>query len=183
MSRDSKRNHNTYRQQAHKKRRLSVWSFLAPAATLALFVVFFFSLSNSCLTKGGCGKADNSKKEKAGPANNLPAGARAKVKAGDSVGSIADRFHLTVDEITACNPNLDPRTIQPGQFIIVSAASCEGKDLAEAGANPDPLAGETSVASTKKPKPNATAAADPSLNAGTSSTDNKKTETTPTNTQ
>ena len=85
---------------------------------LASIVVFFVALGNSCLSDG-CRKSDD-KEDADKPANDLKAGAKAKVQPGDSVGSIAARFNLTMDEIKACNPTVDPQTIQPGQFLIVS---------------------------------------------------------------
>lgn len=142
------------------RRRITFWTIVAPIGAVALFVVFFIALGNSCLSDG-CAKADD-KVDEDKPANDLKAGAKAKIRPGDSLASIADRFGLTVDELKSCNPAVDPQTIQPGQFLVVSAVTCEGSDLAAAGANPDPLAGETSAAA-PKPKPNATAAADPSL--------------------
>lgn len=142
------------------RRRITFWTIVAPVGAVALFVVFFVSLGNSCLSDGCTNDDDKTDDDK--PANDLKVGAKAKVRPGDSVASIADRFGLSTDELKACNPTVDPQTIQPGQYLIVSAATCEGSDLAATGANPDPLAGETSAAA-PKPKPNATAAADPSL--------------------
>lgn len=143
------------------RRRVTFWTIAAPVATGALFIAIFVGLSNSCLTSGGC-SSTSAAEDADKPANDLKPGARAKVKPGDSVGSIADRFGLTMEEIKACNPLIDPQNIQPGQYLVVSAATCEGADRADAGANPDPLAGETSAAAAK-PKTNATAAADPSI--------------------
>lgn len=145
------------------RRRISFWTIVAPVGALALFVVFFVALGNSCISNG-CDSNDDDAAEEDKPANDLKAGARAKIKPGDSVGSIAAKYNLTMDEIQACNPTVDAQTIQPGQYLVVSAASCEGADRAEVGANPDPLAGETSAV--PKPKTNATAAADPSLRGG-----------------
>lgn len=153
--------HDGYTERPRAKRKLSFWTLAAPIAAAVLFIVFFTALNGSCL-KDGCDTKKEEKKE--GPANALVAGARAKVKAGDSVGTLAQRFNLTEDELKACNPTVDPQTLQPGQYLVVSAASCENADRAEAGANPDPLAGETSAApKAPKPKDNATAAADPSM--------------------
>jgi LysM repeat protein len=147
------------------RRRVSIWTIIAPAGALALFIIFFIALSNSCLSSG-CHKSSDDSKDSNAPANDLPAGALAKVRPGDSMGSIADRYNLKLDDLKACNPTIDPVAIQPGQRLKVSAATCEGKDLAAVGANPDPLAGETSASNnpTKQAdgSTNGTAAADPS---------------------
>lgn len=162
------------------RRRLSVWTVLAPVGALALFVIFFAALSNSCLSDG-CSSKDE-KEDTNKPANDLKAGAKAKVRAGDSMGSIASRYNLKLDDLKACNPKIDPVAIQPGQLMKVSAIDCEDADLAAVGANPDPLEGETSAGANgaKGASPNGTAAADPSAGgnpaAGAKANDNPAAE-------
>ena len=147
------------------RRSYSLWTILAPIGALVLFIAFFHALGDSCLLKECVHTKDEAKA--AGPANKLASGARAKVKSGDTLGSLAERFHLSQDELIACNPDVDAQTLQPGAYLNVSAMDCEGQDRAATGANPDPLAGETSAIKTKPggandPTNNGTAAADPS---------------------
>jgi LysM repeat protein len=42
-----------------------------------------------------------------------------KVRSGDSVASIALKFHTTVKAIVAANKIIDARTIHPGQVLII----------------------------------------------------------------
>ncbi|MCW2925028.1 MAG: LysM domain [Thermoleophilia bacterium] len=152
-----------------RRRRFSVWTILAPAAVIVLFVAFFSALGQSCIFKE-CAKSkssDSSTADSADKRNSVPRGGRSKVKAGDSLGSIAARYELTEEELKACNPKVDPQSLQPGQYLRVAAIDCEDADRAAVGANPDPLAGDTSAAGAAKtpaPEANGTAAADPSAN-------------------
>jgi LysM repeat protein len=43
-----------------------------------------------------------------------------RVKAGDTLESIAAKFHTTVVELLALNPGIDPLALSPGQRIRVS---------------------------------------------------------------
>ena len=168
-------NHNDERSRSfttppRSRRRFSIWTVIAPAAAIILWISFFTALGGSCFFKE-C--KDESKSDDAAAAasadkrNDLDKGARAKVKAGDSLGSIAAKFELTEDELKACNPLVDPQTLQPNTYLIVSAIDCEDADRAEAGANPDPLAGDTTAGADAAvdPAANGTAAADPSAKA------------------
>ena len=42
------------------------------------------------------------------------------VKSGDTLESIAAKFHTTVDDLLVLNPNVDPLALSPGQKIRVS---------------------------------------------------------------
>ena len=42
-----------------------------------------------------------------------------KVRAGDTIAAIAGRFHTTVKAIVSANNIVDPRTIHPGQVLII----------------------------------------------------------------
>lgn len=134
---------------------------------------FFSALGKSCILRE-CAGASGAEAEQAGASqderNDLPRGARAKVKPGDSMGSIAERWDLTEEELKACNPKVDPQTLQPGRYLFVSAIDCEEADKAETGANPDPLAGDT-TAGAEASQNNGTAAADPSAQRGETSAD------------
>lgn len=144
------------------RRRFSAWTIIAPAAAVILWIAFFSALGKSCVFKECVDKDNGSETKDEGDAqNDLPRGAKAKVKEGDSLGSIAQRFELTEEELKACNPLVDPQALQPNNFLVVSAIDCEDADKAEAGANPDPLAGDTTTG-VPDPSDNGTAAADPS---------------------
>jgi LysM repeat protein len=43
-----------------------------------------------------------------------------RVKAGDTLESIAAKFNTTVDDLLALNPGIDPLALSPGQRIRVS---------------------------------------------------------------
>lgn len=158
-----------------RRRRYSVWTLLAPAAAVALYIGFFSALSGSCLVKGCDSKPNEaraSSPDQADKVNEQPRNARTKVKAGDTLGLIAAKYDLTEEELKACNPEVDPQTLQPGAFLLISGERCEDADKAPVGADPDPLAGDTSAGpaagstpgtgGTPDTRNNGTAAADPS---------------------
>jgi LysM repeat protein len=159
----------SYAQPPRRRRRFSVWTLLAPAAAIILWVSFFTALGSSCIFKDCTDKAGSSESgDESGDArNDLARGTKSKVKDGDTLGDIAKKFDLTEDELKACNPLVDPQALRPGAFLTVSAIDCEEADKAEAGANPDPLAGDTTAGAGTAPNPaeNGTAAADPSAQA------------------
>ena len=41
------------------------------------------------------------------------------VQAGDTLSYIASRFNVTLDELEAANPNIDPNTLAPGQELVI----------------------------------------------------------------
>lgn len=150
------------------RRRFTVWTLLAPAAVLVLWVGFFTSLGNSCVFDGSCGDSKGSKDASAAetdPRNDLKKGTKVKVKAGDNLGAIAEKYELTQEELQACNPTVDPQALRPGQRLVVSAVDCEDADLRETGANPDPFADDAAASAAEgieDSADNGTAAADPS---------------------
>jgi LysM repeat protein len=160
----------SYAQPPRRRRRFSVWTLLAPAAAIILWVSFFSALGSSCVFKDCADEVSDSETvDESGDArNDLARGTKSKVKEGDTLGAIAKRFDLTEDELKACNPLVDPQALRPGAFLTVSAIDCEEADKAEAGANPDPLAGDTTAGAGTAPNPaeNGTAAADPSVQSG-----------------
>ncbi|MCB0880150.1 MAG: LysM peptidoglycan-binding domain-containing protein [Thermoleophilia bacterium] len=158
----------SYSSPPKRKRRYSVWTLLAPAAAVILWISFFSALGQSCVFKeckdkdSGSAKAADTTDER----NDLARGTKAKVKEGDTLGGIAAKFKLTEEELKACNPKVDPQAIRAGQYLTVSAVDCEDADKAAVGANPDPLAGDTTTGqSANAPEQNGTAAADPSVDA------------------
>ena len=155
-----------------RRPRYTVWSLLAPVGAIVLFILMFSAVGDSCIAKHDCDSSKSSTADAANKlANDLKSKAKAKVKPGDSIGAIAARFNLTQADLIACNPTIDPQSLQPGVRLNVAAVDCEGQDLAPAGANPDPLAGDTTAAKPTKTTPkvdptkNGTAAADPSVDA------------------
>lgn len=154
----------SYSPPAQKRRRFSAWTIIAPAAAIILWISFFSALGKSCVFKECADAKDNGSEtaDSGDKQNDLPRGAKAKVKEGDSLGAIAARFDLTEEELKACNPLVDPQALQPNNFLVVSAIDCEDADKAETGANPDPLAGDTTAGADVASQNNGTAAADPS---------------------
>lgn len=41
------------------------------------------------------------------------------VRSGDTLGTIAERFRTTVDQLLALNPGIDPRALRVGQSVRV----------------------------------------------------------------
>lgn len=165
----------SYASAPRRRRRYSVWTLLAPAAAVILWISFFSALGKSCIFKECADAKDTGAQtvDEGDERNDVPRGGKAKVKAGDSLGSIATRFKLTEEELKACNPLVDPQTLQPNTFLVVSAVDCEDADKAETGANPDPLAGATTAGADKAapdPADNGTAAADPTVQDETTET-------------
>jgi len=48
------------------------------------------------------------------------------VQAGDIPVTIAEKFGITVEELLAANPGIDPRGLQVGDVLIIPAPSAEG---------------------------------------------------------
>ena len=165
----------SYANAPRRRRRFSVWTLLAPAAVIILWISFFSALGKSCVFKECADAKDNGSEtaDEGDKKNDLPRGANTRVRPGDTMGVIADRFFLSEDELKACNQDVDPQSLQPGDLLVVSAVDCEDADKADVGANPDPLAGDTTAGAdgTTAPDPaaNGTAAADPSVDAKTES--------------
>ena len=127
-----------------RRRRFSPWTLLAPLALVIGAFFLFQAVFDSDLFTGASGDDDEQEEqEELDP--ELAAAKWTKVQEGQSLSEIAETFQYTIDELTACNPQLDTRTLQPGQNVRVERARCEDADKAAAGADPDPLAGETTV--------------------------------------
>jgi LysM repeat protein len=159
----------SYQPATARRRRYSVWTILAPACAIILWVSFFTALGKSCVFKD-CADAKDTSSQTAAEANgdkqnDQPRGATRMVREGDTLGKFAKLYDLTEEELKACNPLIDPQALQPGTRIKVSAIDCEDADKAAVGANPDPLAGDTTGVGATTPPENGTAAADPSAQA------------------
>lgn len=142
-------------QRSRPRRRLSVWSLLAPAALVAVVMLTFSALGDSCVFKD-CGAKEATASDT--PAEEALAAKREerpelytkdgrlkprwKVREGQSAQNIADDFELTIEELKACNPQiLDIRQLQAGEFVQVNHKYCKGAQPADAGAVVDPSAG------------------------------------------
>jgi LysM domain len=53
------------------------------------------------------------------PAARSPRATAYSVRTGDTLGTIADRFGTTVDELLVLNPGIDPRALRVGQSLRV----------------------------------------------------------------
>ena len=53
------------------------------------------------------------------PASAQSSGPVYIVQAGDTLSYIASRFNVTLDELEAANPNIDPNTLAPGQELVI----------------------------------------------------------------
>jgi len=149
------------------RRRFTVWTLLAPAGVLVLWIGFFTALGNSCVLDGKCTPSKGEKgasSAETDPRNDRPKGSRYKVRQDENMGLIAEKYDLSQEELIACNPDVDPQALRPGQRLLVSAIDCEEADLREVGANPDPFAEQTPAEGIEDSADNGTAAADPSAN-------------------
>lgn len=144
------------------RRRFSAWTLLAPVALLVFVFAAFNAIGESCVVKH-CAKpaSKSSAKDDVLKSDKPPTGgkkpsclntpklcprnAKYTVKEGDNASVIADRFQLSQDDLSACNPNADIVSLPVGTKLFISPARCKGADLAKPGANPDPFSDETSV--------------------------------------
>lgn len=51
---------------------------------------------------------------------------------GETLSDIAERYDVTMNEILALNPELDPEVIKPGQVLLIPAAQPSGEDAGSA---------------------------------------------------
>jgi LysM repeat protein len=100
---------------------------LAPAA-LVLFTVILLILVVSSGGGGGGGSSPATKERttngaKSGSAKRGTAPSSRgvprfyRVKSGDTLGGIAERTGVAIDELMALNPDVDPRTLVTGQRL------------------------------------------------------------------
>jgi len=98
---------------------------LAPAALVVCAVLFFFVL----LSSGGGGEGQQSERARgAGERQSAPSRGRRRqgrrtsagtytVKAGDTLGGIAEKTGVSVEELQELNPQLDPQALVSGQRL------------------------------------------------------------------
>lgn len=106
------------------RRKHRTWVIAAPIALLAVTVLLFNAIGSSCAVKH-CSKG--STKRNTGDQAAQAANKRTmyRVTQADSMGLIAEKFGLTVDEIKACNPDVDPNALQVGQKLRVDKTYCK----------------------------------------------------------
>lgn len=95
---------------------------LAPAALIVFAVLLLAVVAGSVV--GGSGPSGGGDAEQAGAEREAGserprARGRAtyKVRAGDTLGSIAERTGRTPEQLQELNPGLDAQTLQPGQKL------------------------------------------------------------------
>ena len=59
------------------------------------------------------------------------------VQEGETVSDIADLYDVTVDDILALNPDVEPELIRPGQVLLVPASASAPADVLEASGGAD----------------------------------------------
>jgi LysM repeat protein len=92
-------------------------AFLAAATTLILLVQSGLSADES---DPGTTAAPTTTVETGGTTTVATQRRRYRVKEGDTLESIAQKFGTTVEALIELNPNIDPLALSPGQRIRVS---------------------------------------------------------------
>jgi LysM repeat protein len=95
---------------------------LAPAALIVFAVLLLAAVTGSVVGgsgPGGGGDAEQAGAEREAGSERPRARGRAtyKVRAGDTLGSIAERTGRTPEQLQELNPGLDAQTLQPGQKL------------------------------------------------------------------
>jgi LysM repeat protein len=96
---------------------------LAPAALIVFAVLLLAAVVGSVVGGssggGGGGDAEQAGAEREAGSERPRARGRAtyKVRAGDTLGSIAERTGRTPEQLQELNPGLDAQTLQPGQKL------------------------------------------------------------------
>lgn len=104
-----------------ERRRRSPARFLAPLA-LAVVLVAVFAVVSSSRNGGGDDKGDKGSTTAAGRTertDTTPRRVRASytVKTGDTLGAIAEKTGVSVEQLQELNPELDPQALVSGQKI------------------------------------------------------------------
>jgi LysM repeat protein len=98
---------------------------LAPAA-LVLFTVILLILVLSSGGEGGSSPATKERTTNGGKSGSAKRGTTPssrgvprfyRVKPGDTLGGIAERTGVAIDELMSLNPDVDPRTLVTGQRL------------------------------------------------------------------
>lgn len=91
----------------------SPFRIVAPAA-LAVIVVAVLMVVNSGTGDSG---SETAARTTVTDAAKQPKRRLYTVRAGDSLGKIADRYGITVERLTELNPKVDPQAIRAGQRL------------------------------------------------------------------
>ncbi len=106
------------------RRKHRAWVIAAPITLVVVTALLFNAVGKSCVVKH-CSPAANTKKQSATSSTAANKRLMYRVTQADSMGQIAAKFGLTIDEIKACNPNVDPNALQVGQKLRVDKAFCK----------------------------------------------------------
>jgi LysM repeat protein len=95
----------------------------APLARYGAPVAFLAAATAAALLVRAGLKAGNDKAETPSPTvtQSVPSGKRAfyHVRAGDTLGVVAEHFNTTLDDLIALNPQIDPNALKVGQRLRV----------------------------------------------------------------
>lgn len=106
-----------------RKNRLIV--IAAPTALLVLVVLLFNAIGSSCAVTSCTSKPAHRASTRTTADTSAKQQRFYRVAASDSMGSIAEKFDLSIDEIKACNPNVDPNALQIGTKLRVERDYCK----------------------------------------------------------
>ena len=109
--------------------RRSPFRLLAPLALLALAAAIVYVVISSASTSDGSadraateregGSTNTAQEERDTPSRPGPRRKTYTVKAGDTLGLIAERTGVPVDRLLELNPDLDPQALVAGQRITL----------------------------------------------------------------
>lgn len=119
---------NPYTDQPRARRRYSFWTLLAPAALVVFVMLIFNALGSSCAIKDCKDTTAKSKGADTTKPPKKPVKSRRFYHVTDkdsSMGVIADKVGLSVEELQACNPNVDPNALRPKQVLHVEPKRCK----------------------------------------------------------
>jgi LysM repeat protein len=95
----------------------------APLARYGAPIAFLAAVTTAALLVRAGLKAGNDKAStpSATVTSTVPAGQRQyyRVRAGDTLGVVAERFDTTLDDLIALNPQIDPNALEIGQRLRV----------------------------------------------------------------
>ena len=104
--------------------RTRTWAarFAAPLAFLAAAIVLILLVQSGLSDDSSTGTTASSATTETTPGTTTVATERRRyrVRRGDTLESIAQRFGTTVEALIDLNPNIDPLALSPGQRIRVS---------------------------------------------------------------
>jgi LysM repeat protein len=107
-------------------RRRSPARWLAPLALVTCAVAIYAVVDQELLSDGGSATTSSTSTSTAKGGTTSTSTAKRKttkkaktvtVKAGDSLSTIADKAGVTVEDLTAANPDVDASALHPGQKL------------------------------------------------------------------